>query len=234
MERVRVKGEPKVRLLGAGAILREVIAAAERLDREWGISSEVWSVTSFSELAREAREVERWNRLHPQGPARFSYLESCLGGTRPIIAATDYVRAYPQLVGTYLQARYITLGTDGFGRSDTRRALRQFFEVDQQHVVLAALQALSDCGELPAERVTQAIASYGLARTSRRPGPARTNGPCDERETAMHPRSAHHIHIYMCEVAWRHFRRAAGSKPVSTWSNRTWRLVICLRAFSRR
>lgn len=145
MYRLATKGDgsPLVRLLGSGAILREVLAAADMLAEDWNVSSEVWSVTSFSELAREAREVERWNRLHPGLERRASYVEECLPGPVPIVAATDYVRAYPQLIGTYVSAPFIVLGTDGFGRSDTRDALRHFFEVDRSQIVLTALSALA-------------------------------------------------------------------------------------------
>ncbi len=147
-----------IRLLGSGAILREVIAAAERLANDFGITSEVWSVTSFSELAREAAECERWNRLHPLDALRTSHLESCLAGDAPIVAASDYVRAVPQLLASYLPGRrFVTLGTDGFGRSDTRSALRGFFEVDRGSIVLAALQSLVDVGALERAQLAEAI-----------------------------------------------------------------------------
>jgi pyruvate dehydrogenase E1 component len=152
----------KVRLLGSGAILREVIAASELLVQDWQVSSEVWSVTSFSELAREAREFERWNRLHPQEAPRRSYVCACLDGAAPIVAATDYVRAYPQLIASYVDARFIALGTDGFGRSDTRVVLRRFFEVDRHHIVLAALQALAEEGSVPRELLGRAIEQYAI------------------------------------------------------------------------
>jgi len=152
-----------VRLVGSGAILREAIAAAELLASDWSIAAEVWSATSFSELAREAREVERFNRLHPAEPARKSHVQRCLGGAAPVIAATDYVRAWPQLIASYLDAPLTVLGTDGFGRSDTRAALRAFFEVDRHHVVLAALTALRDQGSIPASPCADAIARYRLS-----------------------------------------------------------------------
>ena len=160
--RVALDQIAKVRLLGSGAILREVIAAAELLWRDWHISSEVWSVTSFSELARDAREQERWNRLHPDQPRRSSYVSRYLAGSEPIIAATDYVRAYAQLICSYVDARFVALGTDGFGRSDTRAALRRFFEVDRQHIVLAALQALQDGGAVDHEVSARAVERYGI------------------------------------------------------------------------
>jgi len=152
-----------VRLLGSGTILREVIAAAALLADHWGVQAEVWSATSFSELARDAREVERWNRLHPQETARLSHVQRCLPGNAPIVAATDYVRAWPQLVASYVSAPFTALGTDGFGRSDTRAALREFFEVDRHQIVLAALSALRTQGGVGAEDCAAAIARYGIA-----------------------------------------------------------------------
>ncbi|MCX7052083.1 MAG: pyruvate dehydrogenase (acetyl-transferring), homodimeric type, partial [Proteobacteria bacterium] len=138
-------GTARIRLLGSGTILREVIAAAEILGGEHGIACEVWSVTSFSELAREAAAVERADRLDAQTSTQRSWLEVSLAGDAPIVVATDYVRALPQMVASYLPGRrFIALGTDGFGRSDTRTALRAFFEVDRASVVRAALQALAD------------------------------------------------------------------------------------------
>ncbi len=136
------KPRPRVRLVGSGAILREVIAAAALLADEWGVDAEVWSATSFSELARDAEGVERWNRLHPQAAPRRSHVQECLAGDAPVIAASDSVRAWPQRIATHLDAELTVLGTDGFGRSDTRERLRRFFEVDRHHVVLAALDAL--------------------------------------------------------------------------------------------
>jgi len=152
-----------VRLLGSGTILREVIEAAALLADDWGVQAEVWSATSFSELARDAREVERWNRLHPQELARLAHVQQCLPGEAPIVAATDYVRAWPQLVAGYVSAPFTTLGTDGFGRSDTRAALREFFEVDRHQIVLAALSALRAQGRVSADDCAAAIARYGIA-----------------------------------------------------------------------
>ncbi|MGF0237271.1 alpha-ketoglutarate dehydrogenase [Rhodococcus sp. IEGM1300] len=151
-----------VRLLGSGTILREVIAASELLAADWQVSSEVWSVTSFSELAREAREVERHNRLNPSEPEQVSHLCASLTGDAPVIVASDYVRAWPQLIASYIDARFIALGTDGFGRSDTRAALRSFFEVDRHQVVLAALDGLVRDGALPRQVLAEAIERYGL------------------------------------------------------------------------
>ena len=156
-------GRGRVRLLGSGTILREVIAAAEMLARDWNVDAEVWSATSFSELARDAREVERWNRLHPLDTPRSSHLQVCLDGGDPVIAATDYVRAWPQLVAGHLRAPFTALGTDGFGRSDTRAELRRFFEVDRQQIVLAALTALREQGRVDGDTCARAIASLGVA-----------------------------------------------------------------------
>lgn len=159
----------KVRLLGSGAILREILAAAELLESEWQIESEVWSATSFSELAREAREVERWNRLNPEQAPRCSHVQQCLSGDAPIIAATDYVRAWPQLVASYVRAPFIALGTDGFGRSDTRAALRSFFEVDRYQIVLSALTALREQGMADPATCVEAMQRYGILPEQRSP-----------------------------------------------------------------
>jgi len=145
-------GPARVRLLGSGAILREVLKAAQQLHEDHGIACEVFSATSYSELAREARELQRLDRSEPlpdsqpaqpaQGQRRVSHVQRLLAGPAPIVAASDYVRAWPQLIAEYVDARLVTLGTDGFGRSDTRQALRRYFEVDAQAVVAAALEAL--------------------------------------------------------------------------------------------
>lgn len=160
----RLQGTPhaQVRLLGSGTLVREAQAAAQLLMDDWQVTSEVCSVTSFSELAREAREVERWNRLHPQQGKRVSHLGECLPKGAPVIAVSDYVRAVPQMIGSYLDSSYTVLGTDGFGRSDTRAALRDFFEVDRQHIVLAALTALVEQGSLDPQVCRRAIEQYGL------------------------------------------------------------------------
>jgi len=153
----------KVRLLGSGAIFREVVAAAELLAKDWNVEAELFSATSFSELARDAAAVQRHNRLHPAAKPAKSHAETLLAGDEPIIAATDYVRSYPQLIAPYLRARYVTLGTDGFGRSDTRTALRRFFEVDRHSIVIAALYALVEEGRIAAKVVEDAIQRYGIA-----------------------------------------------------------------------
>jgi pyruvate dehydrogenase E1 component len=163
-------GEVQVRLIGAGAILLEVIAAAELLAQDFGLHAEVWSATSFVELARDAREVQRHNRLRPGEPARTSHAGRCLDGALPVIAATDYVRAVPQLIAEYVRVpAYITLGTDGFGRSDTRAALRAFFEVDRFHIVLAALDALAGTGTVARATVAAALERYSIAAQTSAP-----------------------------------------------------------------
>jgi pyruvate dehydrogenase E1 component len=155
--------DAQIRLLGSGAILREVIAAAELLKTDFGVAASVFSATSFSDLAREAREIERLNRLHPQAPTRRSHLEQTLAGDVPIIAATDYVRAYAQMIVPYLTAPCTVLGTDGFGRSDTRTALRRFFEVDRYQIAVAALFSLAQRGSLEKSTVAHAIELYRIS-----------------------------------------------------------------------
>ncbi len=159
------KPKARAQLLGSGTILREVIAAAELLEKDWGVASDVWSVTSFTELRRDGLSTERHNRFHPlPADQKTPWVEHCLGGTEgPVIAATDYMRGVPDMVRTWVPRRYVTLGTDGFGRSDTRAALRRFFEVDRFHVTVATLKALADDGTLPATVVAEAIAKYGVA-----------------------------------------------------------------------
>ena len=159
----------RVRLLGSGAILREVIAAGQLLAQEWQVESEIWSVTSFSELAREARDTLRWNSLHPEQEMKTSHVERCLAGEEPVIAASDYVRAYPQLIASYIESRFVALGTDGFGRSDTRAALRRFFEVDRYQVVLSALHALTLSGAVARATVATAIKRYDIDARSAAP-----------------------------------------------------------------
>ena len=155
-------GEGNVRLIGSGAILREVIAAADLLLHDFGIGSEIFSATSFSELAKDAADVDRSRRLGAETAERQSHVETLLRGNVPIIAATDYVRAYPQLIAPYVSARFIALGTDGFGRSDSRAALRSFFEVDRFHVVLATLEALVREGTVERTILLDAIERFGV------------------------------------------------------------------------
>ena len=156
-------GEPRVQLLGAGTLLREALAAGELLERDWGVAADVWSVTSFTELRRDGLDVERRNRLHPVAEPASSWVERCLAPTAgPIIAVSDYLRAVPDLIRAWVPRRYVTLGTDGFGRSDTRAALRRFFEVDRHHIAVAALKALADEDRIDRANVERAMARYGI------------------------------------------------------------------------
>ncbi len=153
----------KVQLMGSGTILNEVIAAADLLRNDFGIASDIWSVTSFNELARDGRAASRHNLLNPQAPAQASYVETALAGREgPFVAATDYIRAYAEQVREWVPGRYVVLGTDGFGRSDSRAKLREFFEVDRYHVAVAALSALAREGKVDAARVAEAIKRYGV------------------------------------------------------------------------
>ena len=152
-----------VQLLGAGTILREVIAAADLLEKDWGVAADIWSVTSFSELRRDGLETERVNRFNPEQEPKQSYVEQCLAGASgPVIAASDYMRVVADMIRTWVPRRYVTLGTDGYGRSDTREALRNFFEVDRHHVALAALKALADDGVIARKIVKEAMIKYGI------------------------------------------------------------------------
>jgi len=154
--------ELSVRLLGSGTILMEIIAAAEILLDEYGIGSDIYSATSFTELAREAAEIERTNRLNPEKTPRKSHVENLLDGDRPVIAASDYVRAFPQQIAPYISTRMTVLGTDGFGRSANRKSLRRFFEVDRQHIALAAIESLVRNGSLARIVLTEAIDKLGV------------------------------------------------------------------------
>ena len=161
--------DTRVRLIGSGTILMEVIAAAEILQSEFGIASDIYSATSFTELAREAAEVDRTNRLSAsQNPAQ-SHVEKLLEGDTPIIAASDYVRAFPQQIAPYIGAKMTVLGTDGFGRSANRKALRRFFEVDRQHIALAAIESLVRNGTLDHDVMIKAIESLGIDPQSAAP-----------------------------------------------------------------
>ncbi|TGD98200.1 pyruvate dehydrogenase (acetyl-transferring), homodimeric type [Methylobacterium nonmethylotrophicum] len=153
----------RVQLMGSGTILREVIAGAELLEQDFGIAADIWSCPSFTELRREAMAVERWNLLHPTETQRKSYVETCLTGRQgPVIAATDYMRLFADQIRPYVPGRYKVLGTDGFGRSDYRVRLREFFEVNRYWVAVAALKSLAEEGAVPAAKVAEAIAKYGL------------------------------------------------------------------------
>ncbi len=154
---------PRVQLMGAGTILREVLAAADLLKQDWAVSANVWSATSFSELRRDGLEATRWNLLHPDAPPRLSYVEQCLQEQKgPVVAASDYMKLVADQIRAFVPRRFEVLGTDGFGRSDTRERLRAFFEVNRYWVVLAALGALAADGEIARERIAEAIAKYGI------------------------------------------------------------------------
>jgi pyruvate dehydrogenase E1 component len=154
---------PRVQLLGSGTILREVMAGAELLKKDWAIASDVWSCPSFNELRRDGIATARWNLLHPAEKAKPSYVEQCLAGTKgPVIASTDYMRTFADQIREFVPRRYKVLGTDGFGRSDSRENLRRFFEVNRFYVAVAALKALAEDGEVPAAKVAEAIKKYGI------------------------------------------------------------------------
>lgn len=157
------RAKTRVQLLGSGTIFREAIAAAELLQNDWNVTADLWSCTSFTELARDGQTCERWNRLHPTEAPKKPHVTECLENAKgPIIAATDYVRLYAEQIRPYLSAPYTVLGTDGFGRSDTRESLRRFFEVNRYHIAVAALKSLADIGEFELAKVETAIAKYGI------------------------------------------------------------------------
>ncbi|CCB63770.1 pyruvate dehydrogenase (acetyl-transferring), homodimeric type [Hyphomicrobium sp. MC1] len=162
----------KVQLMGSGAILREVIAAADLLRDDWGVEADIWSVTSFTELAREAHDVERWNLLHPTETPRVPYVTQMVSGRGegPVIASTDYIKMFAEQIRPSVPNKYSVLGTDGFGRSDYRRTLRYFFEVDRHFVTIAALKALADENKIPSIKVAEAISKYGI--DPEKPNPA--------------------------------------------------------------
>ena len=162
----------RVQLLGSGTILREVIAAADLLAADFDITADIWSVPSFTELRREGLDVERWNMLHPTQPPRRSHVEVCLAERQgPVIAASDYMKAFADQIRPFVPQRYRVLGTDGFGRSDYRRSLRSFFEVDRHFIAVAALKALADEGAVAASAAADAITRYGI--DPEKPNPAR-------------------------------------------------------------
>jgi len=154
---------PRVQLVGSGSILRQVLSAADRLEAEFDVAADVWSATSFGELRRDGLACNRWNLLHPEGPPRIPYLSAQLSASRgPVIAASDFVRAYPDLVREWMPRRYTVLGTDGFGRSDTRAGLRDFFEIDARYIVIAALRNLAEEGGIKVDLLVQAMKSLEI------------------------------------------------------------------------
>jgi pyruvate dehydrogenase E1 component len=156
--------KPRVQLMGSGTIFREVIAAAELLELDWGVVSDIWSCTSFTELRRDGMSVERHNMLNPEAAPKAAHVTQQLRGRKgPAIAATDYMRSFAEQIRPYISDRkFSVLGTDGYGRSDTRKQLRKFFEVNRYYVVVAALKALADDGHVPLKTVTEAIKKYGI------------------------------------------------------------------------
>ncbi len=164
---------PRVQLMGCGSILREVMAAAELLEKDFGVAADIWSVTSFTELRREALDVERWNLLHPSEKARVPYITQCLAsrGEGPVIVSTDYMKLFADQVRGFVKNAFHVLGTDGFGRSDYRRKLRTHFEVDRHFVTLAALKALADENRIPSTKAEEAIKKYAI--NPDKPNPAR-------------------------------------------------------------
>ena len=156
-------GDLRVQLLGCGAILREVEAAAAILESDYQVAADIWSMTSVNELQREGKAVQRWNLLHPEAEPRVPYVTRLLrDASGPAVAATDYIKAYADQIREFVPGTYTVLGTDGFGRSDTRSKLREFFEISREYIVLAALKALADEGQIENALVTQAIGALGI------------------------------------------------------------------------
>jgi len=160
------KGKLRVQLMGSGTILREVIAAADLLKSDWGVDADIWSAPSFTLLARDGQDAERWNMLNPTAKeARVPHITQCLQDTAgPVVVSTDYMRTFAEQVRAFIPKgrTYKVLGTDGFGRSDSRAKLREFFEVDRHYVTVAALKSLAEDGAIPVAKVAEAIKKYGI------------------------------------------------------------------------
>src|ERR1700731_294330 len=157
------RGKVRVTLFGSGTILREVLAAAELLEQNYGVPADVYSVTSFGELRKNALPIERWNMLHPSEPRKQTYIQQALADREgPFIAATDYMKTVADQIRQWIPGRYAVLGTDGYGRSDSRAELRRFFEVDRHYVAITALKALADEGKIDKQTVTDAMQSFGI------------------------------------------------------------------------
>jgi pyruvate dehydrogenase E1 component len=153
----------KVQLMGAGTILREVLAAAEILEQDYGVAADVWSLTSINELQREGKAAQRWNLMHPEAEPKVPWVSACLADCEgPVVAATDYIKAHTDQIREFVPGRFTVLGTDGYGRSDTRARLREFFEVSREFVVLAALRGLAEEGRLPMKDVAAAMVRLGI------------------------------------------------------------------------
>jgi len=161
----KLKNKPRVQMLGSGTILREVEAAAALLEKDWGVAADVWSATSFTELRREGLAAERWNLLHPEDKPKQAYVTQCLEKhAGPVVAASDYMKTFADQIRPFMPRDriYKVLGTDGFGRSDSRAKLRHFFEVNRYFVAIAALKALAESGDIKAKTVSEAIRKYGI------------------------------------------------------------------------
>ena len=157
------KPKARARLVGSGAILQEAIAAADLLQNDFGVAADIYSATSFNALARDGHDCARWNALHPDKKPKMSHAETMLSGDdSPVVAATDYIRMFADQIRAFVPARYVVLGTDGFGRSDTRWNLRRHFEVDRHAIAHAALSALAADGKLPAKAAADAIKKYKI------------------------------------------------------------------------
>jgi len=157
------KGKTRVQLLGSGSILREAIAAADLLSADFKVEADIWSCTSFNQLKRDGDDVSRWNMLHPDKKPKMSHVEKCLSDTDgPVVAATDYVKLFADQIRAYVPRSYSVLGTDGFGRSDSRQALRKHFEVDRYYIAVASLNALMEDGSVSFKTVNGAIKKYGI------------------------------------------------------------------------
>ena len=161
--KIHATENPTMRLLGSGPLMGEVLAAAELLKKDWHIEPGIWNVTSFSELRRDAEEIERWNLIHPENDPKHSHLEQCLSKHHvPTVAVSDYVKMVSEQIGPYVPGPYYALGTDGFGRSDTRENLRHFFEVDRYYIVLTAIRALALDGKMDMSKADEVMKKYNL------------------------------------------------------------------------
>ena len=160
---IKTEKNLNIQLLASGSMLNEVIEAAKILKDDWGIGSDIWSVTSFSELHREAEDKSRWNTLHPTSKPKQSYLESCIKDKNgPVVAVSDYVKLVAEQIAPYLKCPFIALGTDGFGRSETRDELRSFFEINRYYITMAAIESLSKEGKIDKVEIQKAIEKYNL------------------------------------------------------------------------
>ncbi len=160
----------RVHLFGSGALMPEVLKAQEILEKEYGVAADVWSATSYKELVRDVLEVERWNRLHPEAEPRRPYVREALGDDAiPVVAVSDYVRPLPYSLSRWIPGDFTALGTEGFGRSEARADLRDFFEVDHRYTVLAALSALARSGEVEREVPAKALKDLGISPDKKNP-----------------------------------------------------------------